>query len=175
MGISDDEVAIGFNSYILTDLLRSELEFDGVICSDWGIISGRHWGVENLSIKERYKKSFLAGIDQYGGEDDPENIIELVNDGEISVTDINNYVKRILINKFDLGLFENPYVNVNNVEKIVATDEHNQAGLDAQRKSIVLLENDGLLPLKSENKVFIDGLDIKIAVSYTHLTLPTKA
>ncbi len=98
MGISDDEVAIGFNSYILTDLLRDELGFDGVICSDWGIISGRHWGVENLSIKERYKKSFLAGIDQYGGEDDPEHIIKLVNDGEISVTDINNSVKRILIN-----------------------------------------------------------------------------
>ena len=174
MGISDDEVAIGFNSYILTDLLRDELGFDGVICSDWGIISGRHWGVENLSIKERYKKSFLAGIDQYGGEDDPEHIIKLVNDGEISVTDINNSVKRILINKFDLGLFEDPYVNVNNVEKIVATDEHNQAGLDAQRKSIVLLENDGLLPLKSESKVFIDGLDIKIGSKFGNVTKSHK-
>ena len=174
VGQTDEDVAMAFNSYILKDLLREELNYDGVICSDWGIITGRHWGVENLSIKERYKKSFLAGIDQYGGEDDPEHIIKLVNDGEISVTDINNSVKRILINKFDLGLFEDPYVNVNNVEKIVATDEHNQAGLDAQRKSIVLLENNGLLPLKSESKVFIDGLDIKIGSKFGNVTKSHK-
>jgi Beta-glucosidase-related glycosidases len=59
---------MAFNKYVLTDLLRNELGYNGVIRSDWGVIIGRHWGGDILSIKERYKKSVEAGIDQYGGE-----------------------------------------------------------------------------------------------------------
>ena len=166
IGITNEDVAMGYNKYILSDLLREELGFDGVVCSDWGIISGRHWGVDNLSIKERYKKSLLAGIDQYGGEDDPEHIINLINDNEISIERINNSVRRILINKFDLGLFDNPYVDEKLIKERVATDKNIAFGLDAQRKSIVLLENDGILPLKNEQSVFVDGLDKRIASSF---------
>ena len=166
IGITNEDVAMGYNKYILSDLLREELGFDGVVCSDWGIISGRHWGVDNLSIRERYKKSLLAGIDQYGGEDDPEHIINLINDNEISIERINNSVRRILINKFDLGLFDNPYVDEKLIKERVATDENIAFGLDAQRKSIVLLENDGILPLKNEQSVFVDGLDKRIASSF---------
>ena len=166
VGITDEDVAMGYNEYILSDLLRNELGFDGVVCSDWGIISGRHWGVDNLSIKERYKKSLIAGIDQYGGEDDPVHIISLINDGEISIERINNSVRRILINKFDLGLFDNPYVNEKIIKEHVATDKNIAFGLDAQRKSIVLLENDGILPLKNEQRVFVDGLDNQIASNF---------
>ena len=166
IGITNEDVAMGYNKYILSDLLREELGFDGVVCSDWGIISGRHWGVDNLSIRERYKKSLLAGIDQYGGEDDPEHIINLINDNEISIERINNSVRRILINKFDLGLFDNPYVDEKLIKERVATDKNIAFGLDAQRKSIVLLENDGILPLKNEQSVFVDGLDKRIASSF---------
>ena len=166
IGITNEDVAMGYNKYILSDLLREELEFDGVVCSDWGIISGRHWGVDNLSIRERYKKSLIAGIDQYGGEDDPEHIINLINDNEISIERINNSVRRILINKFDLGLFDNPYVDEKLIKERVATDKNIAFGLDAQRKSIVLLENDGILPLKNEQSVFVDGLDKRIASSF---------
>ena len=166
IGITNEDVAMGYNKYILSDLLREELGFDGVVCSDWGIISGRHWGVDNLSIRERYKKSLIAGIDQYGGEDDPEHIINLINDNEISIERINNSVRRILINKFDLGLFDNPYVDEKLIKERVATDKNIAFGLDAQRKSIVLLENDGILPLKNEQSVFVDGLDKRIAASF---------
>ena len=166
VGITDEDVAMGYNEYILSDLLRNELGFDGVVCSDWGIISGRHWGVDNLSIKERYKKSLIAGIDQYGGETDTSFLLKLVKDKKISEKRINKSVKRILINKFELGLFDNPYVDESEVKYKVNSKENIEAGLVAQRKSLVLLENDGVLPLKKNTKIFIDGLDTKVGEKF---------
>jgi beta-glucosidase len=147
-------------------LLRKELGFNGVICSDWGIITGRHWGVSSLSISERYEKSINAGIDQYGGETDTSFLLELVKDKKISEKRINKSVKRILINKFELGLFDNPYVDESEVKYKVNSKENIEAGLVAQRKSLVLLENDGVLPLKKNTKIFIDGLDTKVGEKF---------
>ena len=110
VGQTDEDVAMAFNSYILKDLLREELNYDGVICSDWGIITGRHWGVDELSIEQRYEKSIKAGIDQYGGEKDTDYLIDLVKNGQITEVRIDESVRRILLNKFELGLFDNPYV-----------------------------------------------------------------
>ena len=166
VGQTDENVAMAFNKYILTDLLRKELGFDGVICSDWGIITGRHWGVGDLSIEARYKKSIDAGIDQYGGESDTSHLLKLVDSEKVSEERINDSVKRILINKFALGLFDNPYVDENNIRLKVNTKENIEAGLDAQRKSIVLLENNGVLPLKKETKIFVDGLDKQISEEF---------
>ena len=167
---TNDDVAMAFNKYILTDLLREELGFKGVICSDWGIITGRHWGVDSLSIEERYEKSINAGIDQYGGEIDTSHLIKLVSESKISEERINRSVKRILINKFELGLFDNPYVNENEVKFRVNTKENVEAGLEAQRKSIVLLENKELLPLKKNTKIFVDGLNKDIGRKYGTVT-----
>ena len=159
---TEENVAMAFNKYILSDLLREDIGFDGVICSDWGIITGRHWGVNDLSIEERYKKSLNAGIDQFGGETDTSYLIKLVRENKILESRIDNSVRRILINKFDLGLFDDPFVDENNVEKKVNTLRNINAGLDAQRKSLVLLENNGVLPLKNDSKIYLDGLDQKI-------------
>ena len=167
---TNDDVAMAFNKYILTDLLREELGFKGVICSDWGIITGRHWGVDSLSIEERYEKSINAGIDQYGGEIDTSHLIKLVSENKISEERINRSVKRILINKFELGLFDNPYVNENEVKFRVNTKKNVEAGLEAQRKSIVLLENKELLPLKKNTKIFVDGLNKDIGRKYGTVT-----
>ena len=169
VGQTNEEVAMAFNDYIISDLLRNDLGYDGVICSDWGIITGRHWGVGDLSIEERYKKSLQAGIDQYGGENNPSYILNLVENNNVSEQRINESVRKILVNKFELGLFDNPYVDEDMIHKRVNTIENVNAGIEAQRRSIVLLENDGVLPLKQETKIFVDGLDKNIATKFGKL------
>ncbi len=169
VGQTNEEVAMAFNDYIISDLLINDLGYDGVICSDWGIITGRHWGVGDLSIEERYKKSLQAGIDQYGGENDPSYILNLVENNNVSEQRINESVRKILVNKFELGLFDNPYVDEDMIHKRVNTIENIKAGIEAQRRSIVLLENDGVLPLKQETKIFVDGLDKNIATEFGKL------
>ena len=166
IGQTNEDVAMAYNEYILTDLLREELGFSGVICSDWGIITGRHWGVDELSIADRYEKSINAGIDQYGGETETSYLIKLIKENIISEGRINESVKRILVNKFELGLFDDPYVDENKIKDRVNTKKNIEAGLDAQRKSIVLLENNGALPLKKGMKIFVDGLDGNIAKDF---------
>ena len=166
IGQTNEDVAMAYNEYILTDLLREELGFSGVICSDWGIITGRHWGVDELSIADRYEKSINAGIDQYGGETETSYLIKLIKENIISEGRINESVKRILVNKFELGLFDDPYVDENTINDRVNTKKNIEAGLEAQRKSIVLLENNGALPLKKGMKIFVDGLDSNIAKDF---------
>ena len=166
IGQTNEDVAMAYNEYILTDLLRKELGFSGVICSDWGIITGRHWGVDELSIADRYEKSINAGIDQYGGETETSYLIKLIKENIISEGRINESVKRILVNKFELGLFDDPYVDENKIKDRVNTKKNIEAGLEAQRKSIVLLENNGALPLKKGMKIFVDGLDGNIAKDF---------
>ena len=166
IGQTNEDVAMAYNEYILTDLLREELGFSGVICSDWGIITGRHWGVDELSIADRYEKSINAGIDQYGGETETSYLIKLIKENIISEGRINESVKRILVNKFELGLFDEPYVDENKINDRVNTKKNIEAGLEAQRKSIVLLENNGALPLKKGMKIFVDGLDRNIAKDF---------
>ena len=144
---SKENVAIGFNRYLLNDLLREKLNYDGVICSDWGIITGRHWGVTNLTIPERYIKAINAGIDQFGGEMHPEIVVQLVKENKIDESRIDQSVRRILKNKFELGLFDDPFVDIESVDKLINTQTTQKLALDAQRKSIVMLKNSNLLPL----------------------------
>ena len=159
-GQTDEDVAMAFNKYILTDLLRDQMNFDGVVCTDWGVIEGRHWGVDDLTISERYEKSINAGVDQYGGENKPEYVIDLVNEGKISEERIDQSVRRILTNKFELGLFENPFVDENLVSELVNRADYIEEGLDAQRKSVVLLSNkDNTLPLPKDINIFVDGMN----------------
>ena len=169
VGQTNEDVAMAFNKSIITDLLKNELNYEGVICSDWGIITGRHWGVGNLSIEDRYLKSIDAGIDQYGGESDTSILKNLVKKNKISVKRIDDSVKKILMNKFLLGLFDNPYINENEIKNKVNTKFNIESGLDAQRKSIVLLKNDGILPIKNNINIFIDGLNKEIADGYGNL------
>ena len=171
---TSENVAMAYNKDILTDLLRKKLGFNGVICTDWGIISGRHWGVDNLSIKERYKKSIDAGVDQYGGESSPKYILDLVKDNEITEERINFSVKKILINKFELGLFDEPFVDEQSVIKKVGIEPYINKGILAQKKSVVLLKNDkndnkNVLPLSKGVKVFSDGFDKSILKNYCEI------
>lgn len=161
---TSENVAIGFNKDLLTTLLRDELGYNGVICSDWGIISGRHWGVGDLTIEERYVKAIDAGIDQFGGEKDTIVVLELIKNGLIPLSGIDASVKRILKNKFDLGLFDNPYVEIDQVKNRVNTKRNIRLGREAQKQSMVLLKNDSVLPLDKNINIFVDGFNNKSLV-----------
>ena len=158
---SNENIAIGFNRYLLNDLLREKLNYDGVICSDWGIITGRHWGVTNLTIPERYIKAINAGIDQFGGEMHPEIVVQLVRENKIDESRIDRSARRILKNKFELGLFDDPFVDIESVDKRINTQLTQKLALDAQRKSVVMLKNSNLLPLTEETKIYVDGMEFK--------------
>ena len=178
---TSENVAMAYNKDILTHLLRDQLGYEGVICTDWGVITGRHWGVDSLNLRERYKKSIEAGVDQYGGESSPELIVALVKNNEISEKRINYSVKKILINKFDLGLFDNPFVDEDCVKYKVGTAENLRKGLVAQKKSIVLLKNEifqnnTVLPLEKNIKIFADGFEKDVFKEYCKVTdNPTDA
>lgn len=158
---SNENIAIGFNRYLLNDLLREKLNYDGVICSDWGIITGRHWGVTNLTIPERYIKAINAGVDQFGGEMHPEIVVQLVKENKIDESRIDRSARRILKNKFELGLFDDPFVDIESVDKLINTEITRKLALDAQRKSVVMLKNSNLLPLTEETKIYVDGMEFK--------------
>lgn len=158
-----EEVGFAFSREMIQELLRDSLKFDGVVATDWGIISdmavknASAWGVEHLSEKERVKKVLDAGCDVFGGEYVTEHIIDLVENGELPESRIDVSVRRILRDKFRLGLFDNPFVDLDKTS-IVGNSEFVKKGREAQRKSMVLLKNDGILPLSSDKKIYILGM-----------------
>jgi beta-glucosidase len=173
IGLAFEEVAFGFNKEIITGLLRGRYGFDGVVCTDWGLLTdleiggrvmeARAWGVEALSRPERAKKALDAGVDQFGGEACPEVVVELVRSGQVSEARIDESVRRLLRDKFRLGLFDNPYVDLDAAERIVGNDEFRAAGALAQRKSIVLLKNGATvdaaaLPVRGRPKIYIEQI-----------------
>jgi beta-glucosidase len=159
-----ENVAFAFNKYIITDLLRDSLHFDGVVCTDWNIVSdnkiseARAWGVEDLTPLQRVQKVLDAGCDQFGGEHCPELIVELVKTGKVSEERIDKSVRRILKDKFILGLFDDPYVDVSEAEKIAGRADFRKKGREAQAKAVVLLKNKNILPLPEGTKVYPDGM-----------------
>lgn len=167
-GSEYEDVAFGFNKKIITGLLREQYNFDGVVCTDWGIITDRKfrdaraWGVENLTEEERVVKVLDAGCDMFGGESSPEMIAELVRSGAITESRIDTSVRRILRDKFRLGLFDDPYVDPAEAREVVRNESFVRKGKQAQRKSMVLLKNENnLLPLEEGSKVYIEGMDNK--------------
>ncbi|WP_199881427.1 glycoside hydrolase family 3 N-terminal domain-containing protein [Streptomyces sp. CB03911] len=178
VGTPYEEVAFGFNRGIVTGLLREELGFDGIVLSDWGIISdsdimgephaARAWGVEDLSRHERILKALDAGVDQFGGETCPELVVDLVRDGRLPETRIDVSVGRLLTEKFRLGLFDDRrYVDPDQAEAMVGHAEFRARGAVAQRRSVTLLKNtDGLLPLPERLRLHLQGVDPQKAATY---------
>lgn len=152
-----EEVGFSYNKAIIQDLLRKKLGFKGIVNSDTGPIEMMPWGVENLSLQQRYQKALNAGVDLFSGTADPTILLETVKQGLVTEDRINESVGRLLKEKFDLGLFENPYVDVQKAQQLVGNAEFQKKADLAQRKSIVLLRNDAkLLPLKTKTKVYFE-------------------
>ncbi len=147
---SMEAVGFSYNKAIIQDLLRKKLGFKGIINSDTGPIDMMPWGVENLTITERYKKALDAGVDIFSGGADPALLLETVKKGMVTEARINESIAKLLKEKFDLGLFENPYVDVEKAVKTVGNAEFQKKADVALRKSIVLLRNEAqLLPIKT--------------------------
>jgi len=189
IGLEYEEVGFGFNKAIITDLLRGHYGFDGVVCTDYGLVNDKHimgstllataWGVEHLSVPDRLKRIIEAGCDIVGGETCPEILVQLVESGELSEARLDESVRRILRDKFRLGLFDNPYVDPDAAEQIVGNPGFIAAGAEAQRKSIVLLKNgpvngpastSPILPLSGRPKLYIERIDPQRANAYGEVT-----
>lgn len=152
-----ENVGFSYNKAVIQDILRKKLGFKGIINSDTGPIDMMPWGVENLSILERYQKAIQAGVDIFSGGADPALLLETVKKGLVTESRINESIARLLKEKFELGLFENPYVDVEKAVKIVGSQEFQKKADLALRKSIVLLRNDAqLLPIKKKTKVYFE-------------------
>jgi len=158
IGTQYEEMAFAYNKAIIKDLLRGKMGFKGIINSDTGPIEMMPWGVENLSILERYQKAIDCGVDLFSGSGDPSQLLEVVKKGMASEARINESIARLLTEKMELGLFENPYVDVANAEKTVGNADFQKSADLALRKSIVLLRNNAkLLPLAPKTKVYIES------------------
>ncbi len=158
IGTQFEEVAFAYNKAIIKDLLRDKMGFQGIINSDTGPIEMMPWGVENLTILERYQKAIDCGVDIFSGSADPALLLETVKKGMVTENRINESVQRLLKEKFELGLFENPYVSTENAAKVVGNAEFQAKADLAMRKSIVLLRNDNkMLPIKAKTKVYFES------------------
>ena len=143
------------SKYLLTDLLKNELGFKGFLVSDWQ-------GLEKMG--DDYKSNIIASINagmdmvmvpgaaKFGGQTYTNFIkllIESVNEGSISEKRINDAVARILKVKFEMGLFERPYSDKALLKK-VGSKEHRNIAREAVKQSLVVLKNDGVLPLSKD-------------------------
>ncbi|GLU44855.1 glycoside hydrolase family 3 protein [Allomuricauda sp. NBRC 101325] len=187
---NEENVGNSYNKYLITDLLRGEYGYDGVICTDWGITSdapnvyefrGKPWGVENLSVAERHYKIIEAGCDQFGGNNDMGPVIEAYQMGvaehgeEYMRQRFETSAVRLLRNIFNTGLFENPYLDVAETEKTVGKAEFMAAGYNAQLKSIVMLKNQAkALPMEAKKKVYVPQRYVASTTNWFGIQTPER-
>lgn len=157
-GTQYEEIAYAYNKPVITGLLRDSLGFKGIINSDTGPIEMMPWGAENLSIKERYKKTMEAGVNLYSGSADPTPLLETVKSGMVDIKLVDNSVYRLLMEKFELGLFENPYVDEKKAVAFVGNPALQAKADLAMRKSIVLVRNENnALPIKQKTRIYFES------------------
>jgi beta-glucosidase len=184
VGTDYEEVGFGYNRSVITGILRDQLGFDGIVCTDWGLVTGitdlgdvgfdlgdigaaKAWGVEHLSREERVLKILEAGVDQLGGEHCPELVVHLVKSGRISEARIDESARRLLREKFVLGLFDDPYVDEAAATIIVGRRDFRDASRRAQHASVTVLVNEDtglgapLLPLRPDTKVYPEGFSVE--------------
>jgi beta-glucosidase len=180
-----EQVGAGFNRQLLADMLRRRYGFRGIVLTDWAITNdcgdrcragvpagerpsfadvGMPWGVEDRPMRARFVQAVLAGVDQFGGTERADMLIDAVRARELTESRLDSSVGRILAGKFALGLFENPYVDPAAAARRVGTEAFRAAALDAQRRALVLLENKGaILPLRAKGgtaplRVYVRGV-----------------
>jgi beta-glucosidase len=169
---NNENVGNSYNKFIINDLLRTKYKYDGVVCTDWGItgehklldsfLDGRSWGVENLSEIDRHYKILMAGVDQFGGNNDAKPILAAYQKGVTEFGEAKMRARmelsavRLLKNIFRVGVFENPYLNVEQTKNTVGKPAFMKQGFETQLKSIVLLKNqNNILPISAKKTVYV--------------------
>ena len=186
-----ENVGNNYSSYIIGDLLRDKYHFNGVVCTDWNVThdeagidqfrGGKCWGVENLSVAERHYKVLMAGVDQFGGNNDLKPVMEAYQIGvkehgeEFMHKRFEQSGTRLLTNIFRVGLFENPYLDTLESKNTVGKPDFMTAGYDAQLKSIVMLKNKGaVLPLTKKKTVYVPKKLTPAGVNFMGMKTPEK-
>lgn len=170
------QVGNSYSRYIIADMLREQAGFDGVVCTDWGItgdpspmvdsFSSRCFGVEELTVAQRHLKILENGVDQFGGNNDIVPILEAYRLGcekygeEEMLAWFRRSAARLLVGSFRCGLFEDPYLDPEESQRTVGCKAHCDAGFEAQIRSLVLLKNENVLPIRERKKVYIPGRKI---------------
>ena len=166
-----ENVGNAYSEYLITDVLRGEYGYEGVVCTDWGVtrthaavnsFGSASWGVEHLTVAERHYKLIKAGVDMFGGNNDKGPVLEAYQMGVDEMGEewmrarMEKTAVRLLLNVFRVGLFENPYLDVEHTKATVGNPDFMKAGYEAQLRSIVMLKNKGnVLPLKEKAKVYV--------------------
>ena len=170
-GVQYEQTGMAFSKQIVTDLLRGKLGFKGYVNSDTGVINDRAWGLEGKSVPERVAAAINGGTETLSGFNDVKTITDLVKAGLVTEARVTEAAKRLLQPLFEMGLFENPYADEKAATAAVGSASSRALGLDIQRKSIVLLQNQGsaaakALPVAAGAKVYTMGIDSADAKKY---------
>ncbi|MEV7270262.1 glycoside hydrolase family 3 protein [Streptomyces bacillaris] len=176
------EVSANFNREVITGLLRERYGFDGVVCTDFNSLSGmeipgvvrlppRNWGVEHFPLSDQVLMQIEAGVDQLGGENRPDWIVDLVRSGAVDEARVDASVRRILRDKFRLGLFDDPYVDVDAARALVGAAETRRLGRRVQRRSLVQLTGraGALEALPPEPALYVENVAPETAARYGRL------
>lgn len=187
---ADENVGNSFSHRIISENLRDGCGYDGVICTDWVITDdpvdpGKHWskpwGVEHLTVAQRHYKALMAGVDQFGGNNAKGPVIEAYEIGceehgeEWMRSRMECSAIRLLLNSFRPGLFENPYVDVQNTINTVGNPQWMAEGYAQQLASIVMLKNSGnTLPLSRDIKVYMPNRKVPAMRNFWGGTDPAR-
>ena len=190
---SGKNVGNSFSKYIITDLLREKYGYDGVVCTDWNItydnmgidkFDGKCWGVEELTVAQRHYECLKAGIDQFGGNNDKNPVLEAYQmwveefGQESADRRFRESAKRILMNSFRTGLFDNPYLDPEASQALVGKPEFMEKGYQAQLKSVVMVKNSGnILPVKASEakpKVYVPKRYYPQLVNFFGMVTPER-
>ena len=190
---SGKNVGNSFSKYIITDLLREKYAYDGVVCTDWNItydnrsidsFDGKCWGVEELTVAQRHYECLKAGVDQFGGNNDKGPVLEayamwVEEFGQESADQrFRESAKRLLLNSFRTGLFENPYLDPEASAATVGKPEYMEKGYQAQLKSVVMVKNsDNILPMKADEgklKVYVPQRYVPQMVNFFGMVTPER-
>lgn len=169
-GVVYGQTGFAFSKQIISGLLRSKLGFQGYVNADTGVVNDRAWGLEKNSVPERVAAAINSGADVLSGFHEKQVILDLVQKGLVTGSRLDEAVKRLLKEQFQLGLFENPYVDAAAAADAIGNEKSRAVALDIQRKSVVMLRNVGdgssrkPLPIAPKAKVYIAGKLTKDAV-----------